>query len=193
MAPSARAVAQRLRVRVRHGDADAALLQGPHEGRQADTARTDDEHVIARTDLGAVHTVQPNGEWFHQCRVGRVVRLEAGSCGARGRRRTRRIRPLDPSRCSLTSRNAIPRPALQYWHSPHEITGSTATLVPTWQSSARDPDGDDFAAQLVSHHHAGRCERLGLDVGSAHAAGRDADHQLVGSGAGSGRSTTSKP
>ena len=48
-----------------------ALVQRPHQGGQTDAARTDDEHVVARADLGAVHAVQSDGEWFHQRRVGR--------------------------------------------------------------------------------------------------------------------------
>jgi hypothetical protein len=48
------------------GEANPSLFESPFEGGQTDTSRADDEHVVARAYLSAVHPVQADRERFHQ-------------------------------------------------------------------------------------------------------------------------------
>ena len=59
------------RIRIFRRDTAAALVQRPDKGGQTNPASTDHKYVVARPDLGAVDTMQADGEWLHQ---GRIVR-----------------------------------------------------------------------------------------------------------------------
>ena len=180
--------------RDRHRDAGAALARRPDEGGQTDTARADDEHVVARTDLARCahratrrRMVPPTPSRPRACL--RAVR----SSGVRERRRTRRIRPPGPSRCSSPAGSAIPglldstgtirtkSPAAQrHWcpHASRPVSDPTATTSPPSSWPITIPAGAKGWALMSDPH-------------TPHAATRMTNWS--GPGVGSGSSTTSKP
>ena len=152
-----------------------------------DTARTDNEHVLARADLRTVDTVQPDRERFDQSRVG--GRHFVGHCECVSRRYGGKLGEAarvwsHPDVASLRTvryeaGRAVPTAATRNnWQDSHIRAFPPAVGIRS--------DSDDLTSELVAHDHARRHEGLRLDVGPAYAACGDADHQLVGRGAGVG-------
>ena len=154
----------------------------PRYGRQTHAARTDNEHVLARTELRAVYTVQPDRERFDQSRIGGGHFARQRECmpgrydGKLGETAPIGSQPDVAGLCAVRYRaaGAVPTAA-----AGNDRQDSHIGAFPP--AAGIRPDRDDLTAELMTHDHAGRHEGLRLDVRSAYTARRDPDHQLVGS------------
>ena len=166
-----------------HHELAGAAPGGPRDHRQPDGSRADDEHLVARSDVGTLDRVEPDGQRLDQRAERGIDRLG------------------DPDRLALVYPYVLGERAGTAAHA--DVVGLLAVggfAGETGQAVAAAEDrecghvptraphrigvgarGDDHAAELVAHHEADGHRVAQLEVGAADPAGRDLEHELAGS------------